>query len=165
MPKNAETIPANRRVEIAFGILSFSTLSAAANLYWWLNAAPIPRIKQDRQNKLKLFWLIAKAASSAEQELPIAAKTKPFLLPILLIIFAAKTVKLAVPTTNKAVGKVDKDWFELIWEPTIPLRNTVIVAVVKPNIWLNVSKDKFLFRFSDNIFLLLFKYLYRCLEF
>ena len=76
-----------------------------------------------------------------------------------------RQVKLAVPTTNKAVGKVDKDWFELIWEPTIPLRNTVIVAVVKPNIWLNVSKDKFLFIISVNIFLLLFKYLYRCFEF
>jgi hypothetical protein len=65
----------------------------------------------------------------------------------LLIIFAAKIVKIAVPTTYKAVGNVDKNFIEVISDPIIPLKKTVIVAAVKPNTWLNVSKKRFLFIF------------------
>jgi hypothetical protein len=50
----------------------------------------------------------------------------------LLIIFAAKIVKIAVPTTDKAVGNVDKDFIEAICDPIIPLKKTVIVAFVNP---------------------------------
>ena len=57
---------------------------------------------------------MAKVASKAEAELAKAAKIKPNLRPILLIIFAAKKVKIAVPTTAKAVGNVDKDFIEVI---------------------------------------------------
>ena len=57
---------------------------------------------------------------------------KPNLRPILLIIFAAKIVKIAVPRTVKAVGNVDKDFTEVICDPTIPLKKTVIILAVKP---------------------------------
>ena len=76
--------------------------------------------------------MIAKAASKQVAELTKAAKTKPNLRPILLIIFAAKIVKIAVPTTDKAVGNVDKDFIEVICDPIIPLKKTVIVAAVNP---------------------------------
>ena len=75
---------------------------------------------------------MAKAASKEEIELPTAAKIKPNLRPILLIILAAKIVKIAVPTTDKAVGNVDKDFIEVICDPIIPLKKTVIVAAVNP---------------------------------
>jgi hypothetical protein len=48
------------------------------------------------------------------------------------IIFAAKIVKIAVPTTDKAVGNVDKDFIEVICDPTIPLKKTVIILAVNP---------------------------------
>ena len=76
--------------------------------------------------------MIAKAANKEAAELPKAAKTKPNLRPILLIILAAKIVKIAVPTTYKAVGNVAKDFIEVISDPIIPLKNTVIVAAVNP---------------------------------
>jgi hypothetical protein len=50
----------------------------------------------------------------------------------LFIILAAKIVKIAVPTTYKAVGNVDKDFIEVICDPIIPLKKTVIVAAVNP---------------------------------
>ena len=53
MPINAETIPANIKIDIAFGTFSFSTLSAAAKRYWCANAIPKPRIKCEVQNKIK----------------------------------------------------------------------------------------------------------------
>ena len=46
------------------------------------------------------------------------------------IIFAAKIVKIAVPTTDKAVGNVDKDFIEVICDPIIPLKKTVIILAV-----------------------------------
>ena len=76
--------------------------------------------------------MIAKAASKKVAELPKAAKIKPNLRPILFIILAAKIVKIAVPTTYKAVGNVDKDFIEVICDPIIPLKKTVIVAAVNP---------------------------------
>ena len=52
---------------------------------------------------------MAKAANKVAPELTKAEKINPNLRPILLIIFAAKKVKIAVPTTDKATGNVDKD--------------------------------------------------------
>ena len=75
---------------------------------------------------------MAKAASKVAAELPKAAQIKPNLRPILLIICAAKKVKIAVPTTDKATGNVDKDFIEVICEPIIPPKKTVIVAFVNP---------------------------------
>ena len=75
---------------------------------------------------------MAKVASKADTELPKAAKIKPDLRPILLITFAAKIVQIAVPTTDKAVGNVAKDLIEVICDPIIPLKKTVMVAAVNP---------------------------------
>jgi hypothetical protein len=41
-------------------------------------------------------------------------------------------LKTAVPTTDKAVGNVDKDFIEVICDPTIPLKKTVIILAVNP---------------------------------
>ena len=76
--------------------------------------------------------MIAKAASKVATELPKAEKIKPNLRPILLMIFAAKKVKIAVPTTDKATGNVDKDFIEVICDPIIPPKKTVIAAFVNP---------------------------------
>ena len=76
--------------------------------------------------------MIAKVASKQVAELIKAAKIKPNLRPILLIIFAAKMVKIAVPTTDKATGSVDKDFIEVICDPIIPPKKTVIAAFVNP---------------------------------
>ncbi len=74
--------------------------------------------------------MMAKTASKQVTALTKAPKIKPNLRPILPIIFAAKIVKIAVPTTAKAVGNVDKDFIEVICEPTIPLKKTVIILAV-----------------------------------
>jgi len=50
----------------------------------------------------------------------------------LFIILAAKIVKIAVPTTYIAVGNVAKNFIEVISDPIIPLKKTVIVAAVNP---------------------------------
>ena len=71
-----------------------------------------------------------------------APKIKPNLRPILPIIFDAKIVKIAVPTTAKAVGNVDKDFIEVICDPTIPLKKTVIILAVNPNIWLTINSHR-----------------------
>ena len=76
--------------------------------------------------------MIAKAPSKQVAELTKAPKIKPNLRPILLIILATKIVKIAVPRTDKAVGNVDKDFIELICDPTIPLKKTVIILAVNP---------------------------------
>ena len=89
--------------------------------------------------------MIAKTASKQVAELTKAPKIKPNFLPILLIIFAAIIVKIAVPRTDRAVGSVDKDFIEVICDPTIPLKKTVIILAVNPKTWLKVSKSKFLF--------------------
>ena len=76
--------------------------------------------------------MIAKVASKQVAELIKAAKIKPNLRPILPIIFAAKIVKIAVPTTYKAGGNVDKNFIEVICDPIIPLKKTVIILAVYP---------------------------------
>ena len=58
-------------------------------------------------------------------------KIKPFFLPILLIIFAAKIVNTAVPTIESEVGNVARDAIGEIFSPTIPLIKTVIGGAVK----------------------------------
>ena len=42
--------------------------------------------------------------------------------------------------TDKAVGNVDKDFIEVICDPTIPLKKTVIILAVNPKTWLKVNK-------------------------
>ena len=42
-------------------------------------------------------------------------------------------------------GDADRDIKGLIWEPIIPLKNTVTGAAVKLKIWLNVRIKRFLF--------------------
>ena len=76
--------------------------------------------------------MIAKTPSKQVAELTKAPKIKPNLRPILPIIFAAKIVKIAVPTTDKAIGNVDKDFIEVICDPIIPPKKTVIAAFVNP---------------------------------
>ena len=76
--------------------------------------------------------MMEKTASKQVAELTRAPKIKPNLRPIFSIIFAAKIVKIAVPTTYKAVGNVDKDFIEVICDPIIPLKKTVMVAAVNP---------------------------------
>ena len=76
--------------------------------------------------------MMAKTAIKQVAELTKAPKIKPNLRPILLIILATKIVKIAVPRTDKAVGNVDKDFIELICDPTIPLKKTVIILAVNP---------------------------------
>ncbi len=77
---------------------------------------------------------MAYAANKHVIELAKDPKIKPNLRPILLIIFAAKVAKTAVPTTVNAVGNVASDFIEAICDPIIPLKNTVTVAAVKPKI-------------------------------
>ena len=76
--------------------------------------------------------MIAKTPSKQVAELTKAPKIKPSRRPTLPIIFAAKIVKIAVPTTAKAVGNVAKDFIEVICDPTIPLKKTVIILAVNP---------------------------------
>ena len=90
--------------------------------------------------------MIARTANKHVAELTKDPKIKPNLRPILPIIFAAKIVKIAVPTTAKAVGNVAKDFIEVICDPTIPLKKTVIILAVKLKTWLRVSINRFLFK-------------------
>ncbi len=76
--------------------------------------------------------MMEKTARKQVAELTKAPKINPSLRPIFPIIFAAKIVKIAVPTTAKAVGNVDKDFIEVICDPTIPLKKTVIILAVNP---------------------------------
>ena len=145
MPINEDTMPANIKVEIAFGTLSWSTLSAAAKRYWWVKAIPKPRIKWAIQNKIKFCWIIANTPIKQVNELTTDPKIKPIFLPNLPIILAATIVKIAVPKTDKAVGNVDKDFKAVICDPTIPLKKTVIIFDVKPQIWLAVNILRFLY--------------------
>ena len=62
------------------------------------------------------------------------AKINPDLLPIILITFAAKNAKIAIPTIENAIGKVAKDFIGLNCEPIIPLKKTVTGAAVKAKI-------------------------------
>ena len=76
--------------------------------------------------------MMAKTASKQVAELTKAPNIKPNFRPTFPIIFAAKIVKIAVPRTDKDVGNVDRDFIEVICDPTIPLRKTVIILAVKP---------------------------------
>ena len=89
--------------------------------------------------------MIANTANKQVAELTKAPKIKPNLLPILSIILAARIVKIAVPRTDKDVGNVDKDFIEVICDPTIPLKKTVIILAVNPKTWAKANSDKFLF--------------------
>ncbi len=50
-PNRAPTMDNNNTIEIALGIKFFSTISATANLYWWVNAIAKPIKKLAKQNK------------------------------------------------------------------------------------------------------------------
>jgi len=76
--------------------------------------------------------MMEKTARKQVAELTKAPKINPNLRPIFSIIFAAKIVKIAVPRTDKDVGNVDKDFIEVICDPTIPLKKTVIILAVNP---------------------------------
>ena len=76
--------------------------------------------------------MMEKTARKQVAELTKAPEINPNLRPIFPIIFAAKIVKIAVPRTDKDVGNVDKDFIEVICDPTIPLKKTVIILAVNP---------------------------------
>ena len=59
---------------------------------------------------------------------------KSCLRPITLIILDAKIEPIAIPTIDKDIGKVAKDFTGLICEPIIPLKKTVTGAAVKAKI-------------------------------
>jgi len=80
-----------------------------------------------------------------QRHVPIDAKINPNFRPIILINFAAKKANNAIPTTDKAIGRVAKDFIGLNFEPIIPLKKTVTGAAVKAKIWLNISNERFLF--------------------
>ena len=80
------------------------------------------------------------------------AKIKPFFLPVILIIFEAAIMKIAVPTIDNDMGKVDNDLIGLMLDPIIPLKKTVTGAAVKLKIWLNVKIKRFLFIGHINLF-------------
>ena len=69
----------------------------------------------------------------------------PNFRPIILISLAAKKANNAIPTTDKAIGRVAKVFIGLNFEPIIPLKKTVTGAAVKAKIWLNISNERFLF--------------------
>ena len=58
---------------------------------------------------------------------------------------AAKNANNAIPTTDKAIGRVAKDFTGVNFDPIIPLRKTVTGAAVKAKIWLKISNERFLF--------------------
>ncbi len=58
----------------------------------------------------------------------------PNFRPIKLISLAAKKANSAIPTTDKAIGRVAKDFIGLNFEPIIPLKKTVTGAAVKAKI-------------------------------
>ena len=80
---------------------------------------------------------------------------KPFFLPVMLIILEAAIMKIAVPTIDKDIGKVDKDLMGLMLEPIIPLKKTVTGATEKAHALLANSSQTFLFIRVLNSFLTL----------
>ena len=52
----------------------------------------------------------------------------------LFAFFAAKKANNAIPITDKAIGRVAKDFIGLNFEPIIPLKKTVTGAAVKAKI-------------------------------
>ena len=69
----------------------------------------------------------------------------PFFLPVILIILEAAIIKMAVPTIDKDMGKVDKDLIGLILDPIIPLKKTVTGATENAHALLANSNHTFLF--------------------
>tara|TARA_B100000131_G_C17931391_1_gene538482 strand:+ start:620 stop:802 length:183 start_codon:yes stop_codon:yes gene_type:complete len=59
---------------------------------------------------------------------------KPFFLPILLIIFAAKKVNEAVPTIANDIGSVDRELIGEILNPIIELKKTITGGAVNEKI-------------------------------
>ncbi len=57
-PIKAEPIPANNIIDIAFGAISFFTVSTAAKRYWWLKAPPAPSKKHEKLKRIKLSLTI-----------------------------------------------------------------------------------------------------------
>ncbi len=78
---------------------------------------------------------------------------KPFFLPVMLIIFEATIIKIAVPTIDNDIGKVDKDLIGLMLDPIIPLKNTVTGATENAHALLANSNHTFLFIRLLNSFL------------
>ena len=69
----------------------------------------------------------------------------PFFLPVILIILEAAIIKMAVPTIDKDMGKVDKDLIGLMLDPIIPLKKTVTGATENAHALLANSNHTFLF--------------------
>ena len=80
---------------------------------------------------------------------------KPFFLPVILIILEAAIIKMAVPTIDNDIGKVDKDLIGLMLDPIIPLKNTVTGATENAHALLANSNHTFLFIRELNSFLTL----------
>ena len=121
----------------------FSTLSAAANLYWAPKAVPIPIKKFEKQNKIKLLFIIEIEANNPANVVINIPVINPNFLPILLIRKAAKIEPKDVPAIIRATGKVARDLILVIELPTMPLKKTDIGADVNVKIWDKKSKDKF----------------------
>ena len=79
----------------------------------------------------------------------------PFFLPVILIILEAAIIKMAVPTIDKDMGKVDKDLIGLMLDPIIPLKKTVTGATENAHALLANSNQTFLFIRVLNSFLTL----------
>ena len=79
----------------------------------------------------------------------------PFFLPVILIILEAAIIKMAVPTIDNDIGKVDKDLIGLMLDPIIPLKKTVTGATENAHALLANSNQTFLFIRELNSFLTL----------
>ena len=79
----------------------------------------------------------------------------PFFLPVILIILEAAIIKMAVPTIDNDIGKVDKDLIGLMLDPIIPLKKTVTGATENAHALLANSNQTFLFIRKLNSFLTL----------
>ena len=73
---------------------------------------------------------------------------KPFFLPVMLIIFEATIIKIAVPTIDNDIGKVDNDLIGLMLDPIIPLKKTVTGATENAHALLANNNHTFLFIFN-----------------
>ena len=87
-----------------------------------LKAIPPPIKKHPKLYKKKLSIIIEYAVKRDAKHVPIDAKIKPNFRPIILINFAAKKANKAIPTTDKAIGRVAKDFIGLNFEPMMPLK-------------------------------------------
>ena len=132
-------------------------------MFWWDTVCIVALSTQDIQNIKQLIgrdptvvethifdtmWsehCSYKSSKPLLKQFPIEAYIKPSFLPVILITFVAKIAPTAMPTTDIDIGSVESDFKGLIWDPMIPLKNTVTGAAVKLKIWLNVSVNKFLF--------------------